>query len=143
MNTTIEELERQLYIAKKVEREKNRNKKFLCVCGSKHRIRDCKIIHTYWYADSHSDWSKGELKIICPETYIRNRVMFEVRPEIEKGKRWAYSYNPLLQFSKEYKGLFNEVINDYGKEDGAYENNYYFDRNQDEFNIKIGEEFQY
>lgn len=142
MNNRIKQLEKQLEEAKKEEAEQNARKRFKCGCGSYHSIKDCEVIQTHWYVRPYGCtggdyWNQGELKIICPKTGLRNRVLFETIEEVPWDKRNELKYSPERQFRYAYVDLFKKVIEDYEEDKGETYNNYYFDKNWRKFGIEI------
>lgn len=115
------------------------NRTFVCGCGKRHRIRECVVIQTHWYTSpsgcSNGDyWNEGELQIICPDTDNKNRILFNDY-DTPWEKRNHYVYSPQMQFSRIYRDLFNEVIQDYKEDERAWMNNYHFDKHRVKFEL--------
>jgi hypothetical protein len=142
MSAKIQLLQESLAQARREEANRQSRKMFKCSCGKMHQIKQCAVIQTHWYTrpsgcTGGDYWNAGELRIICPTTQVRNRVMFKLRSEIEWNQREEYRYNPAHQFSTLFVDLFKEIIEDYDDDKGATANNYYFDQNHKKFGIKI------
>jgi hypothetical protein len=144
---TVKELEAALVNAEKREDGDRSLRKFKCSCGKMHTINKCVVVQTHWYTPPRGccegdHWNEGELQIVCPTTDVRNRVMFETDDEVDWKLRGDYDYSPELQFSRNYKDLFKEVVEEYDREScgSSYQsyNNEYFDKNRKKFGIYIG-----
>jgi len=144
MNKTIQNLEAALAKAREQEAKQNAGKRFICACGKLHAIKDCTVIQTHWYTPPRGCcegdyWNTGELRVVCPTTQIRNRVLFETRSEVPWEKRQDYAFSPEMQFSRQYRCLFKSVIEDHDQDRGPTFNNYYFDKNHKKFGIQIAD----
>lgn len=144
MKTKIQKLQEKLTRALKEEYLRKSRQMFQCSCGKMHAINHCTVIQTHWYTQPRGCcegdyWNTGELRIICPTTKVRNRVMFEQRSDIAWEKRQDFKYNPEAQFSANYRSLFKGIIEDHDEDKGATFNNYYFDKNHKKFGISIGD----
>jgi len=121
---------------------KKRNKKraIKCVsCDKAHEIGDLTVIQTHWYTPpsgcTDGDyWNEGELQFVCPETEIKNRLLFN-NFEVPYEERRKFKLNPEAQFKSMYKGLFKEVIESYEKTDNNWVNNSYVDKHRKKFGL--------
>ncbi len=127
-------------ILKKIE-ERNARKMIKCAsCDKPHQIRTLKSIQTHWYTSPHGctggdDWNEGELQFICPETGVRNRLLFD-NDDVPWEERKDYENDPEAQFRVKYKKLFREVKDEYDKEESyEFENNHYVDENRKRFGL--------
>lgn len=137
----LEEIEKEKSTLVAALKKQKALKQFKCGCGKMHRIKDCKVIQTHWYTSSSGCsrgdyWNEGELRIICPDTYVRNRLLFDTY-DVEWEKRSHYDYNAGKQFSRIYKELFKEVIEDYSTDKSNWVNNYYIDINHEKFGLCV------
>jgi hypothetical protein len=133
-------------LVKKVDTARSRLK-FKCACGKMHSIQSCDVVQTHWYTAPHGCtggdyWNEGELQIVCPDTAIRNRVMFDSYFQVQWQLRNDYAYNLEHQFSRKYKDLFKSVIDEHDNDrcaGGKYAsfNNYYFEKKKEKFGLKI------
>jgi hypothetical protein len=142
MSPVVKQLQAKLERAKADEEARNAMRQFKCACGKMHAIKACVVIQTHWYTPPHGCcegdyWNVGELRIICPITQIRNRVLFATRTEVPWRERHNRKFNPEIQFADRFKHLFKEVLDDYYDDTGATFNNDYFDQNHAKFGIKI------
>lgn len=118
------------------------NKRFPCYCGKYHTIKNCEVIQTHWYVQPRGCtdgdyWNEGELQIVCPEKDGKNRLLFTSSHTFPWEHRSEYDYDAQAQFKRIYKYLFKKVIDDYDTDTRPWVNNYYFDHNQERFEIKI------
>lgn len=131
------------------------NKTFKCnSCGKLHKVKDCEIVQTYWYTPprgcTEGDyWNTGEVQIICPETKVRNRMLFsplEIK-NIEKDIN-ARDFSDKIEqnFRLKYKHLFKRVFDLNSKsvdsvgfriESLPTVNNYYVCHNWKKFDLDI------
>lgn len=117
------------------------NKQFKCVCGKMHRIKNCVVIQTHWYVPPSgctegAYWKQSELQIVCPDTDIKNRLLFS-NHDVDWHYQQDYRYNAGEQFKQMYKQLFKEVIDDYKKDTRQWENNFYIDKNHKKFGLHV------
>lgn len=142
---SVKELEAEIEKAEAREEGERSRKKFKCSCGKMHIINKCTVIQTHWYTPPRGccegdHWNVGELQILCPTTGVRNRVMFN-NWDTDWSLRGSYDFNPELQFSRNYKDLFKEVVDEHdggGSGKSHSYNNFYFDKNRKKFGIYIG-----
>lgn len=128
-------------ILRKIE-ERNGRKKIECAsCDKPHAIKTLTLIQTYWYTPPSGCtggdyWNEGEVNFICPETEVRNRLLFN-NNEIPWEDRNKYENNPEDQFKANYKSLFKEVIDYYkeGHQTDEWVNNFYVDQNRKKFGL--------
>jgi hypothetical protein len=139
----VEQLESQLEAAKQALKDENRRKKFKCGCGKMHEIGKCSVVQRHWYerpwgCTGGDNWWQGELQIVCPDTGLRNRLLYDVPWDVPYDKKNSFEYNPDLQFKNGWKYLFKEVIDEYEENTpGEWCNNYYVDKNHEKFGIKV------
>lgn len=137
----LDNLEQQRKKLNQALQRKRANKTFECVCGSKHKIKDCTAIQTHWYVPPHGCtggdyWNEGELQIVCPDTGVHNRILFDIPYEF----RDRYDTNVESQFKRIYTELFAEVVEVHGKvAPYRWDNNFYFDTHRKKFDLKIVE----
>ena len=126
-----------------------------CLCGTYHKIRDLRVIQTYWYTEPHGCtggdyWSHGALAFLCPkdETY-QQRILFNTSyfPLHRWEDRDIFEYDAGAQFSRWYKHLFKEVIKGTSEnghikngrrmcwQDIGSVNSYYIDKNRRKFGL--------
>lgn len=111
-------------------------KKFKCLCGKFHQIKQCSAVHRTW-----EDYINEELWIICPDTEIANRMLFNLDYSIDYAERLDFEHNLEKQFVTYYKKLFKEVIeecSDEGVSKYKRENNYYIDEHHESYGLKRG-----
>ena len=121
---------------------KKRNKKrtIKCVsCDKAHEIGDLTAIQTHWYEEPSGctdgdQWHEGELQFVCPETEIRNRLLFN-NFDVSYEERKLYKNNPGDQFKSMYKELFKEVKDCYEKTYDNWVNNSYVDKHRKKFGL--------
>jgi hypothetical protein len=145
-------LEKELQEIKKREKEiisemedKKSRLKFQCVCGKMHAIRDCEGIQTHWYTRPSGCcegdyWNSGEVHIICPNTLVRNRILFMSYYDVPWRKRDNIDYNAEWQFKRTIVPLLKKVTDEHlHDEQKNYRsfNNEYFDHNHKKFGIEI------
>jgi hypothetical protein len=128
-------------ILKKID-ERNKKRKIKCGgCDDYHEIGDLTVIQTHWCTEPHGCnggdyWNEGELRFVCPETGIVNRLLFDYVSYEERG---SYEKDPLMQFKRMYKKLFNGVVDEHSKEtlrfSSKWVNNYYVDKNRGKFGL--------
>lgn len=127
--------EKRKEILKKID-ERNARKTIKCAsCDKPHQIRALKAIQTHWTGGDY--WNEGELQFICPETDVRNRLLFN-NNDIPWEKRKDYENDPEAQFRVKYKKLFREVTDEHDRDDERnyeFENNYYVDENRKRFGL--------
>lgn len=130
--------------------ERNRRQNIKCgACGNFHRIGSLEAIQTHWYTPpsgcTEGDyWNEGELRFVCPETGIVNRLLFD-NYDVPYEKRRDYDNDPEEQFKRNYKKLFKKVMATYDKDDEAFScgllntrttvNNHYVDQNRGKFGL--------
>ena len=135
----LAELELQKEILYKKRDQIRANKKFLCVCGAEHKIKDCDTLQSHWHEPSHGyedgGWYSGEIHIMCPDHNIKNRLLFTDHPNYQL--RNHYDHSAEMQFSRLFKKLFKKVTNDYKEDKTPWRNNYYIDKNHKKFGIEI------
>ena len=118
----IEELHEKIATIRK-------NRTIRCAsCKQDHAIKDLVAIQTHWYVSptgctGGDYWQEGELQFICPETNVINRLLFQQKSEAEN------------KFRSIYKSLFKEVIQNHGKTEQPWINNFFVDKNMDAFEI--------
>ncbi len=126
-----------------LEKIDKRNKKRSIPCGGcskPHQIGDLTAIQTHWYTQPHGCtegdyWNEGELQFVCPETGIVNRLLFN-NYDIPWEERDVYENDPEQQFKRNYKKLFQKVVDSYGeKTSESWVNNYYVDENRGKFEL--------
>jgi hypothetical protein len=108
-------------------------------CEDSHKIKDVVAIQTHWYTSPQGCtggdyWSEGELNFVCPETGVRNRLLFN-NYDVSWEERKHYKNDPEEQFKMTYKDLFKEVVKTYEKNDPEFVNNHYVDRNRKKFGL--------
>lgn len=87
-------------------------------CKDSHAINQLDAIQTHWYTSPHGCmggdyWNAGEIHFICPNTGVRNRILFHGNIDVER------------KFRSMYGRLFKHVEKEY--EDGqgySFVNNY-------------------
>ena len=115
--------EKEVEILGKIS-ERNKRKRIACEsCDKSHPIQSLTLIQTHWYTPPHgctggAYWNEGEMKFICPETRVINRLLFDNYdvPGIERNK---YGNDPEAQFKRKYRQLFKEVLESYEGSDGS------------------------
>lgn len=111
-----------------------------CHCGKRHQIGKLDLLQTQWYVQPFSCsggdyWKDGELQFICPDTKVRNRLLFD-NNDVPWEKRSEYEWNPESQFKMRYKSLFKSVVDiQDDKLTGHWVNNYYVDLNRTKFGL--------
>ena len=109
-------------------------------CKGRHAIKDLVAIQTHWYTRPHGCtggdyWNVGEMQFICPETGVRNRLLFN-NDDVPWEDRRAYSNDPEAQFRRIYTPLFREVREEHEENTpGKWVNNYHADRNRKVFGL--------
>lgn len=128
LEAQLEEVhEKGAEIERKIE-ERNSRKKIECAvdsCGKLHTINKLTLLQTHWYTQPHGCtggdyWNSGEIQFICPDTKIRNRIMFYV--SYDGGQN--YDTDSESQFKGNYKSLFKEVIDVHKHNSGSYGRDY-------------------
>jgi len=120
--------------------KRNSRRTIKCVsCDDFHRIRDLDAIQTHWYTPptgcTEGDyWNEGELQFVCPETEVRNRLLFS-NNDVPWEERRDYKNDPGEQFKTNYKDLFKKVIDTHREDDYEFVNNRYVDRNRKKFGL--------
>ncbi len=123
--------------------ERNGNKTLHCGgCNKYHRIKDLTLIQTHFYVPPYgctegAYWSEGEMRFVCSETKIENRLLFD-NNDIDWKDREKYEKNPKMQFERNYKRLFKKIIDTYDREESRtlnWVNNYYVDENRKKFGL--------
>jgi hypothetical protein len=135
----LQHLERQKKSLLSRQDKLRANKMFVCLCGHRHKIKECVVIQTHWYTPprgcTEGDyWNDGELQIICPTSNEKNRVLFDDF-DVPWELRREYKYDTTAQFSRLYKHLFKKAVDDYKQDTRYWENNYYFDKNRAKFDL--------
>ncbi len=137
-------------ILKKIDK-RNKNRKIKCEgCEGSHEIGDLTAIQSYWYTPprgcTEGDyWNQGELRFICPETSIINRLLFD-NIDVPWEERENYDNNPGEQFKRNYKHLFQKIEDSYDDttldlqrmlagDKQKYANNFYVDKNRKKFGL--------
>lgn len=123
------------------------NKKFVCVCGKRHKIKDCEILQSYYYHPPHGCtegdyYSESDMYIPCPDVKVLNRLLFtSVWTIVPWEKRKHYDYDVERQFSRLYKKLFKNSrdITDDDKQQ-PWKNNEHVAKNYKFYDLHIGEE---
>lgn len=114
------------------------NKKFLCVCGAEHKIKDCAALQCHWYEApsgyTGSSWNTGEINIFCPDQHIKNRILFKTP---EYGYYRSYDHSAEMQFSRMFRKSFKSIKDDFEEDKTPWVNNYYFERNHKKFGIDV------
>ncbi len=122
--------------------KKRANKTFLCVCGERHKLKQCDAVQTFWYEQPHGCnggdiWHPSELHIVCPTTGVENRILFD-NTDVDWSLRSHYNHNPEAQFSRMYKHVFKSVNERHGDDRSrSWKNNAYFDRNREFFGLVL------
>lgn len=120
LGKTREEVKKVL---KKID-VRNSKRKIKCAsCDQFHKIKDLIAIQTHWYNPPVSCaagdyWNAGELKFVCPETDVINRLLFFSGDEYLLSLEERREYNAEEQFLAKYKHLFRRVLDEY--KDGNY-----------------------
>ena len=119
----------------------NKNRKIKCgACEDYHKIGVLTAIQTHWYTPPHGCtegdyWNEGELQFVCPETNVKNRLLFN-NYDVPWDERRNYANNPEEQFKRNYKHLFIEVKDSHDKTtSGEWVNNFYVDQNRKKFGL--------
>jgi len=131
----IEEITKRLSVLQEKLKLERSQKKFLCICGKKHRICDCDAIQTtYWSNEPYNEeWRDGDIHIICPVSKVENRIYFPDDPIPIKDKFYQ-SWNG--QFKTIYFSLFKSVLRKSVPITSIMQNNTYFNDNKEKFGIK-------
>jgi len=119
----------------------NKNRKIKCgSCEDFHEIGSLTAIQTHWYTSPHGCtggdyWNEGELQFICPETNVKNRLLFN-NHDVPWEERRNCANNPEGQFKRNYKHLFLEVKDSHDETtSGEWVNNLYVDQNRKRFGL--------
>lgn len=117
------------------------SKKFKCLCGKFHRIKDCEAVQTHWYNDAayEEGYIEEDLKIICPISKGMMKLKFNDW-DTPYELRHKLKYSLEKQFKNIYKHLFKRVYNDCEKDFPKflyynYVTNNYFDENRKYFEL--------
>ena len=95
-----------------------------CACCKKlHRIRDLEFLQTYHYIDllgctDSAYWTPREGSFLCPDSSVRNRLLFHSYWNISYEKRDDLKHNAEQQFMRTYGLLFksrSEYHDDWGQ----------------------------
>jgi len=117
-----------------------------------HKIRNLTFVQKYWlfqdddyYRSTY--WTEGEIRFICPQTGIHNRLLF-VDLDIPYEKKQDPKYSPQKIFSQRYAHLFKEIVKykpEYRQSFGTYVeddakspkwvNCFYVDQNRSKFDL--------
>ncbi|PIO00267.1 hypothetical protein COT72_01000 [archaeon CG10_big_fil_rev_8_21_14_0_10_43_11] len=122
-------------------KEENKKKTIGCAsCDNQHEIGRLTAIQTHYYDRAYDASSQGELRFVCPETRVENRILFDIDDN--------YRQSPLEQFKNTYKSLFKQVIHrqidncdntqgDWEEKHAKTVNNYYIDKNPELFGLDV------
>lgn len=131
---------KELVAQLKLERSR---KKILCSCKKMHAIKDLVVIQTHWYTEPYGCtggdyWSEGELQFLCPETEVRNRILF--MSKYNSNVRYEDRQKREEAFRREYRDLFKKVEKEYDRYEKRYShpsfNNDYVDKNWKKFELE-------
>ena len=122
--------------------KQNKAKSIPCkCCDNPHKIGDLVAIQTHRYilprgCMEGDYWLEGELQFVCPETGVKNRLLFD-NYDVPFDKRENFQHNPDMQFKVNYGRLFREVVDEYNhiKGSGRSVNNYFVDEHRKEFGL--------
>ena len=143
LESLLEDLNKREVSIHKMIDKRNQKRKIKCKsCDNMHEIGSLEVIQTHWYTEpygctSGDYWSAGELQFICPDTKVRNRLLF-FNYDVIYDKRHDYDYDPDAQFKRMYKHLFKKVIDTYDKDS---DNNWviceYVDKHRKRFGLVV------
>lgn len=139
-NKAVEEAEQILALAKKDLNDVRRNRSILCSCSYFHKICDLELIVTHWCTEPHGCtggdyWLEGEWNFICPDTDVRNRLLFnDYVVDYDQRNRAGVAAEPT--FKQIYRHLFKSLKNVYESyPQGDFYNNYFVDSQRELFEL--------
>lgn len=114
------------------------NKKFKCVCGKFHAIKNC-VAKRYWQRPYGSDdyGSYGEIYVVCPATQVENRFLFMSGYDLPYEERHSHGNNIGQQFSTMYWDLFKDRVLVETEHTTIPNNNEYVSENYKRFDLRI------
>lgn len=116
------------------------NRKFKCVCGKMHAIKNCVAkkyaVRPVGYDD---DWGWSDTYVVCPITGQENRMLFSTYSyDLPYEERSKHGNNLDAQFNYIYWDLFKDrVLVDDEHKSNNWWNNEYIAKNYKRFDLKI------
>ncbi len=118
-------------------------RKILCSCGRRHAIKDLSLIVTHWYVQPHGCtggdyWLEGEWQFHCPDTGMRNRLLFH-DTHLEYEDRRTVGKAAEATFKTLYRNLFKERSDEYEDRPTTYafHNNFDVEKNRAKFELPV------
>lgn len=115
------------------------SRRILCSCGKRHAIAKLELLIEHFYTEPHGCsggdyWSPGEWQFVCPNTNVRNRLLFhDYDVDYKQRGTIGVAAEPTFEFL--YRGLFASSRNTHQDETTPTKNNYFVDEHRKQFEL--------